>query len=82
MLKFITTLADRWILLFRDERQIEEVTTTVTFTHEPCRHSTGWYGAIPFMIFYRRIFSCSNCGRMLYGKELKEFEKRLKVMKA
>lgn len=45
---------------------------TFTATIGPiCEHKNGWYGTIPFGIFHRRIFACSDCGEMLCGKKLK-----------
>lgn len=45
-----------------------------TGTTEPCEHNHGWYYDIPFWIFSRRIFICSDCTTMLYGKKLTKWE--------
>lgn len=51
------------------------VSFTVSASHI-CTHKTGWYGKVKFWIFSRRIFTCSDCGKILTGKELKEFKKK------
>ena len=51
--------------------------TATTFTaSKPCRHRNGWYGVVPFLCFERAIFLCSDCGKILYGKELRAFRGR------
>ena len=48
-----------------------------TFTvPKSCKHANGWYGTIPFWIFYKRIFACLDCGDTLYGKRLIERKKK------
>ena len=46
-----------------------------TIEINPCRHLNGWYGHVDFWIFRRWIFACSDCGKFLQGKELKEWRK-------
>jgi len=36
-------------------------TMTVTLS-EKCKHLNGWYVTVPFWVFKKRIFVCSNCG--------------------
>lgn len=34
-----------------------------TFTNSSqCQHRNGWYVTVPFWIFSKRIFVCSDCG--------------------
>lgn len=49
--------------------------TTSTTAGRQCKHLNGWYAIIPFWIFRRKIFMCSDCGETLYGKRLKEWLK-------
>ncbi len=36
---------------------------TMTFTDGAlCKHRNGWYVAVSFWIFRKRIFVCSDCG--------------------
>jgi len=44
---------------------------TSTASASRCEHKNGWYGYVNFWIFRRRIFMC-DCGKLLYGKELKK----------
>lgn len=35
----------------------------MTFTRRgECKHMNGWYVTVPFWIFSKRIFVCSDCG--------------------
>lgn len=36
--------------------------STLTFTTKECKHLNGWYVTVPFWIFSKRIFVCSDCG--------------------
>jgi hypothetical protein len=29
-----------------------------------CHHLNGWYATVPFWIFSKRVFICSDCGDM------------------
>jgi hypothetical protein len=51
---------------------------TFTATGRECKHLNGWYGIIPFWIFRRKIFMCSDCGDALYGKRLKKWQDQKK----
>lgn len=48
---------------------VESGTVTI-----PCIHKRGWYGNIHFWIFKRKVFACSDCGQMFYGKRLRDLE--------
>lgn len=41
-----------------------------------CNHNNGWYGTVPFWMFEKRIFACSDCGKILHGKSLQKFRER------
>lgn len=43
---------------------IEAVATATT--RPPCSHGSGWYVLVKFLIFSRRVFVCSNCGKVFY----------------
>lgn len=30
-----------------------------------CNHENGWYVTVPFWIFSKRVFVCSDCGEVL-----------------
>lgn len=32
---------------------------------EECLHLTGWFVVVPFWIFRKRVFVCSDCGEVL-----------------
>lgn len=56
---------------------IEFCAVTTTSTSSPiCSHKNGWYGKVSFWLFNRRIFMCSDCGKLLVGKELHKFRKK------
>jgi hypothetical protein len=60
----------------------EFVTATTSIGYPICKHKTGWYGSVKtiwnkiFGGYGIQIYTCSLCGRILQGKELKEFRKR------
>ena len=53
--------------------------STITVGNQ-CKHKTGWYGRVKFNIFlfelYKNVFACSDCGKILQDKELKDFRKK------
>ena len=54
-------------------------TTTLSYTTGNfCKHGTGWYGQVDFWLFSKQIYTCSDCGKMLEGKALREFKADLK----
>lgn len=61
---------------FESDSKFNSVSFTATATANTCTHKTGWYGKVEFWIFSKQIFTCSDCGKILTGKELKEFRKR------
>lgn len=64
--------------LTRTQVGLDGISGTFTIPKE-CKHKNGWYGTIPFWIFSKQIFACSDCGTMLYGKKLIEWKKRKKI---
>ena len=49
--------------------------TTATVSATPgCKHANGWYHSIPFWIFQKRVFACTDCGAVLHGDKLKKWE--------
>ena len=32
---------------------------------ERCKHENGWWVVVPFWIFRKRVFVCSDCGGVL-----------------
>ena len=49
---------------------------TVTVTVNECPHLNGWYNAIPFWIFTKKVFVCTDCGAVLHGKGLAEWKQK------
>lgn len=41
-----------------------EATYTATYS-PPCEHANGWHVLVPFWIFRKRVFVCSDCGEVL-----------------
>lgn len=40
--------------------------STYTATYSPpCEHKNGWYVSVPFWVFIKRVFVCSDCGEVL-----------------
>ena len=44
--------------------------SSATINAISCKHRNGWYHRVPFWIFFRLVYVCSDCGKMLYGKQL------------
>lgn len=40
-----------------------------------CEHKNGLYNRVTFGLFFRRVYVCVDCGQVLYGKELKAWER-------
>lgn len=55
---------------------MDECATTTTSTGPLCEHKTGWHGIVEFWIFSRRVFACSDCGDILYGKRYKAWKRK------
>jgi len=57
-----------------NDKEMTDVSVTATVENYPCHHKNGWYGVVYFGIFRRHVFACSDCGDILYGKELRKWE--------
>ena len=55
------------------EMNLSACTTTIS---QECTHATGWFGSVKTAFRRIRIFMCSDCGKLLQGKELKDWEKQ------
>lgn len=51
----------------------------ISFSTSSCTHNNGFYSSIPFWIFKKRIFSCTDCGESFWGKKLKLVERLERV---
>lgn len=64
---------------------INDELTTFTICTNQCEHSNGWWGSINVELFWGllnktvKIYNCSDCGKVLYGKELKEFNAKCRL---
>ena len=41
-------------------------------TQEICSHKNGWFYDVWFLIFFRRVYFCTDCETFFVGKELKK----------
>jgi len=52
------------------------LTMAATSTTGPiCHHKNGLYNRVTFGPFARTVYVCVDCGQVLYGKELKTWER-------
>jgi hypothetical protein len=59
---------------------LEDELTAVTICANECTHHTGWYSNLEVSFFFGlfsttiKIYTCSLCGKILQGEELKKFK--------
>lgn len=41
-----------------------EVTNTMDYS-PPCEHANGWNVSVPFWVYRKRVFVCSDCGEAM-----------------
>ena len=51
-----------------------EVTTTKSIQ---CKHKTGWYEEIPFWVFRKKVFVCTDCERIVDKRGINVKSKRI-----
>lgn len=45
-----------------------------TSTHVPCAHESGWWGAVSFGPFRKRVFVCTMCENLVPEKLMDSLE--------
>jgi len=56
------------------EANLIDSTATIS---EVCLHPSGWFGYVKTFFRRIRIFVCSDCGTLMQGKELSDWEDRV-----
>lgn len=50
----------------------EQVNTWTTSATPECKHKNGWYVRIYFWIFWKYVFVCSDCGKVMKPKDVRK----------
>jgi len=59
---------------YRDKHNHGAFTTTAN----PCDHANGWFHTIKILCFWKKVYFCGDCGRVMPAKEYhRQMDERL-----
>jgi hypothetical protein len=53
-------------------RTFEGLHTFTSTVRIECEHANGWYVTVPFWIFRKRVYVCSDCGKAIDPKKMRD----------